>query len=102
MGIAHLLGLAETGLSALFATRPPIPESLLARRLAVLGYDETDPDSFVPGVFAARQVLEVLFAAPRLSAVVLTEVNPSYDADGDSLPRYLAAVAGTLGAGLAD
>jgi arginase len=36
---------------------------------------------------AARQVLEVLFAAPRLSAVVLTEVNPSYDPDGDSLDR---------------
>jgi len=51
---------------------------------------------------AARTVLEVLFAAPRLSAVVLTEVNPSYDADGDSLSRYVDAVAGALGAGLAD
>src|ERR1700761_4370269 len=53
MGIAHLLGLAETGLSDLVATRPPIPGERLAARMAVLGYDETDPDSFVPGVFAA-------------------------------------------------
>jgi arginase len=45
---------------------------------------------------AARQVLSVLFAAPRLSAVVLTEVNPSYDPDGDSLARYLEAVTDAL------
>lgn len=166
MGIAHLLGLADSGLSTLFATRPPIPAGRLAQRLAVLGYDENDQDSYLPGVFAARPglthfanhqvradpagcaraavaataaaprlivhfdvdavdsgdlplanfphygigvplsaartALEVLFAAPRLSAVVLTEVNPSYDADGDSLSRYVDAVAGALGAGLAD
>ena len=153
MGIAHLLGLAETDLTSLFASRPPIAES----RLAVLGYDEGDPESFTPGVFAARaglthfpdravradpagcaraaldalagagrlivhfdvdavdsgdlplanfphygtgvplaaarQALTVLFGAPRLSAVVLTEVNPSYDPDGDSLARYIEAVA---------
>jgi arginase len=161
MGIAHLLGLAETGLTGLFAARPPIA----AERLALLGYAETDPDSFVPGVFAARpgltcladhavradpagsarvaraataaaprlivrfdmdavnsgdlplgnfphygsgvpltaagEVLSVLFAAPRLSAVVLTEVNPSYDADGDSLSRYIETVTGALISGLA-
>ncbi|HEX3715866.1 MAG TPA: arginase family protein [Trebonia sp.] len=161
MGIAHLLGLAETGLTGLFATRPPIA----AGRLALLGYDETDPDSFVPGVFAARpgltcladhavradpagcartaraataaaprlivhfdvdavnsgdlplgnfphygtgvpltaagEVLSVLFAAPRLSAVVLTEVNPSYDPHGDSLSRYIETVTGALISGLA-
>jgi arginase len=50
---------------------------------------------------AARQVLEVLFAAPRLAAVTLTEVNPSYDPGGDSLSRYVAAVTGALSAGLA-
>ena len=33
---------------------------------------------------------------------VLTEVNPSYDPDGDSLSRYVDAVAGALSAGLAD
>ena len=161
MGIAHLLGLAETGLTGLFATRPPIAE----RRLAMLGYDETDPGSFIPGVLSARpalthfpdhavradpagcaraaraalaaaprvivhfdvdavssgdlplgnfphygtgvplavarQVLEVLLGAPRLSAVVLTEVNPSYDPDGDSLSRYIETVTGALTAGLA-
>jgi arginase len=161
MGIAHLLGLAETGLTGLFTARPPVAGSALA----VLGYDEGDPDSFTPGVFsarpwlacfpgqavradpagcaraalgataaggpllvhfdvdsvdsgdlplanfphygtgvslaAARQVLSVLFAAPRLAAVVLTEVNPSYDADGDSLARYIEAVTGALVTGLA-
>jgi arginase len=161
MGIAHLLGLAETGLTSLFATRPPIAES----RLAVLGYDTSDPESFTPGVFtaraglthfpdravradpagcartaldalagagrlivhfdvdavdsgdlplanfphygtgvplaAARQVLAGLFAAPRLAAVVLTEVNPSYDPDGYSLARYIEAVTGALVTGLA-
>jgi len=50
---------------------------------------------------ATGQVLEVLFAAPRLSAVVLTEVNPSYDPDGDSLDRYIDAVTGALITGLA-
>jgi arginase len=44
----------------------------------------------------ARQVLSVLFAAPALSAVVLTEVNPSYDPSGDSLDRYVDAVIGAL------
>lgn len=159
-GLSHLLGRVETGLSGLFAGRPPIEPG----RLAVLGYDETDPDSFVPGVFdavpglthfsgpavradpagcaraavaataaadrllvhfdvdsvdsadlplanyphygtgvsleAAAQVLSVLFAAPRLSAAVLTEVNPGHDPQGDSLDRYLDAVAGALVSGL--
>jgi hypothetical protein len=48
----------------------------------------------------ARQVLSVLFAASALSAVVLTEVNPSYDPAGDSLRRYIAAVADALITGL--
>lgn len=161
-GIAHLLGLTETGLTGLFATRPPIEQE----RLAVLGYDEGDQDSFKPGVFAAhpgltcfpdravrsgpagcagaardvlaasagplivhfdvdavdgrdlplanfphyatgvpldtaRQVLSVLCAAPRLSVVVLTEVNPGYDPEGDSLDRYVEAVTGALAEGLA-
>ena len=63
MGIAHLLGLAETELTG--------------------------------------RVLSVLFAAPGLSTVVLTEVNPSYDPSGDSLNRYLEAVTGALITGLA-
>jgi arginase len=161
MGIAHFLGLAETELTGLFNSRPPLAE----RRLAMLGYDETDHDSFRQSAFdqrpdvtrypdhavradpvgcargalaalqqakrlvvhfdvdavdsgdlplanyphygtgvplaAARQVLSVLFAAPALSAVVLTEVNPSYDPSGDSLDRYIEAVADALIGGLA-
>lgn len=161
MGIAHLLGLAETELTGLFNSRPPLAEA----RLAMLGYDETDPDSYRQSVFdtrpdvtrypdhavradpvgcargalaalrearrlivhfdvdavdsgdlplanfphygtgvplaVARQVLSVLFAAPALSAVVLTEVNPSYDPSGDCLDRYLTAVTGALITGLA-
>jgi arginase len=162
MGIAHLLGLAETELTGLFTSRPPLAD----RRLAMLGYDETDPDSYRQSVFddrrdvtrfpdyavradpvgcargalaalqeaerlivhfdvdavdsgdlplanfphygtgvplaIARQVLSVLFAAPALSAVVLTEVNPSYDPSGDSLDRYVEAVTGALITGLAE
>ncbi|HSZ41875.1 MAG TPA: arginase family protein [Trebonia sp.] len=160
MGIAHLLGLADTELTQLFRTRPPIDE----RRLAMLGYEVTQPDPFREAVFAdrpglsrspdhavradpagaarralravagagrlvvhfdvdavdsgdlplanfphygtgvtldaAREVLSVLFAAPALAAVVLTEVNPSYDPSGESLRRYVDVVTGTLAAGL--
>lgn len=49
----------------------------------------------------AQQVLSVLFTAPALSAVVLTEVNPSYDPDGYSLRRYIDAVTEALVSGLA-
>jgi arginase len=161
MGIAHLLGLAETELTGLFDTRPP----LAVRRLAMLGYDETDPDSYHRSVLdarpdltrypdhavradpagcargalgavqdaarlivhfdvdavdsgdlplanfphygtgvplaVARQVLSILLAAPTLSAVALTEVNPSYDPSGHSLDRYIEAVTGALITGLA-
>jgi arginase len=160
MGISHLLGLAETELTSLFESRPP----LAVRRLAMLGYDETDPSSYRKPVFdarpnlthypdravradplgcahraldavqeagrlivhfdvdavdsgdlplanfphygtgvplaVARQVLSVLFAAPALSAVVLTEVNPNYDPAGDSLGRYIEAVVDALITGL--
>jgi arginase len=50
MGIAHLLGLAETELTGLFEARPPLD----LRRLAMLGYDETDPGSYRQSVFDAR------------------------------------------------
>ena len=49
----------------------------------------------------AGQVLSVMFEAPALSAVVLTEVNPSYDPSGDSLGRYLETVTGALITGIA-
>jgi hypothetical protein len=41
-----------------------------------------------------------LFAAPALSVVVLTEVNPGYDPAGDLLARYTEAVTSALAAGL--
>ena len=50
MGIAHLLGLAETELTDLFDSRPPLAQ----QRLALLGYDETDPESYRRSVFDAR------------------------------------------------
>jgi arginase len=160
MGVSHLLGLAETELTSLFAARPPIAD----QRLAMLGYDETDPGSFrrsalddrpaltrspdhavrldpagcargalsalqaagrlivhfdvdavdsgdLPlanfphygtgvSLAAAHEVLSVLFAAPALAAVVLTEVNPSHDPAGDSLRRYIEAVTSALVTGL--
>jgi arginase len=160
MGIAHLLGLAETELTGLFRTRPPIDE----RRLAMLGYETAEADAFRDSVFsarpglsrspdhavradpagaarraldavatarrlvvhfdvdavdsgdlplanfphygtgvplaAAREVLSVLFAAPALAAVALTEVNPGYDPSGESLRRYIEAVTGALTAAL--
>jgi arginase len=160
MGISHLLGLTETELTRLFTTEPPIAE----HRLAMLGYDETDPADFRRPVLdekpaltrlpdyavrsdpagsarialsalraagrliihfdvdavdsgdlplanfphygtgvplaAAREALSLLFTAPALAAVVLTEVNPSHDPAGDSLRRYIDAVTGALVTGL--
>jgi arginase len=49
---------------------------------------------------AAREVLSLLFTAPALAAVVLTEVNPGHDPAGDSLRRYVDAVTGALVTGL--
>jgi arginase len=46
----------------------------------------------------AARCLRVLLADPACAALVLTEVNPSYDPDGDSLDRYVAAVASAFGA----
>jgi arginase len=37
---------------------------------------------------------------PTLAAVVLTEINPSYDPTGQQLSRYLDAVAGAIADGL--
>jgi arginase len=49
---------------------------------------------------AAAQALTVAAGAPDLSAIVLTEVNPSHDPDGRQLRRYVEAVGGALVAGL--
>lgn len=49
---------------------------------------------------AAARALAVATAAPDLTAVVLTEVNPTHDPDGRQLRRYVDAVGGALVAGL--
>jgi len=40
----------------------------------------------------ATTVLKILCAAPQLAAIVLTEVNPSYDPSGRQLDRYIDAI----------
>jgi len=50
MGIAHLLGLADTELARLDGRSPILDDD----HLVMLGYDETDPDSFDASVLAAR------------------------------------------------
>jgi len=45
---------------------------------------------------AAAAVLRVLCAQPSVTAVVLTEVNPSYDPSGEQLDRYIDVVSRTL------
>jgi arginase len=163
MGIAHLLGLADTELARLGVAVPMLTDE----RLALIGYDETDPETFAAEVLrdrpalvrfadhqvradpagcarsavaalqhhtsslvvhfdvdavdsrdlplanfphygtgiplaAAGEVLSVLCAAPTLAAIVLTEVNPSYDPSGHQLARYVDTVAAAIGHGLTD
>jgi arginase len=157
MGIAHLLGIADTELARLDGPAPMLADE----HLVMLGYDPGDPDSFNSGVLAAhpgvlhhpyhalRQapeqlaaqavdalarcsavvvhfdvdavdsgdlplgnfphygtgvslttattVLQILCSAPRLAAIVLTEVNPSHDPSGQQLGRYVEAVATAIG-----
>jgi arginase len=162
MGIAHLLGLADTELARLGVGRPMLTDD----RLALIGYDESDPETFVaevlhnrPGLVryadhqvradpagcanaaltalqrhtsslivhfdvdavdsrdlplanfphygtgislaAAGEVLATLCGAPTLAAIVLTEVNPSYDPTGHQLTRYIDTVAEAIAPGLA-
>jgi arginase len=161
MGIAHLLGLADTDLARLGVVVPTLTDE----RLALIGYDETDAETFAAAVLrdrpalvrfadhqvradpagcasaartaveghtssvvvhfdvdavdsrdlplanyphygtgislaAAGEVLRVLCAAPTLAAIVLTEVNPSYDPAGRQLARYVDTVAAAIGHGL--
>ena len=49
---------------------------------------------------AAAKVLAVASAAPDLTAIVLTEVNPTHDPDGRQLRRYVDAVGAALVAGI--
>jgi arginase len=48
----------------------------------------------------AATALARLATVPGLAAVVLTEVNPSYDASGAQLTRYVDAVTSALAHGL--
>jgi arginase len=162
MGIAHLLGLADTELARLGAGPPMLTDD----RLALIGYDQSDPETFSADVLrnrpdlvrfadhqvradpagcataaltalqrhtsslvvhfdvdavdsrdlplanfphygtgisldAAGEVLSVLCGAPTLAAIVLTEVNPSYDPSGHQLTRYIDAVTTAITGGLA-
>lgn len=161
MGIAHLLGLADTELARIGAAFPLLTDE----RLALVGYDETDPETYASEVLrerpalvrfpdhevradpagcataavgaleqhttrliahfdvdavdsrdlplanfphygtgvplaAAAEALTIACAAPTLAAIVLTEVNPSYDPSGHQLARYVDAVTTAIARGL--
>ncbi len=49
----------------------------------------------------AGELLTAFYRAPALRAVVLTEVNPSYEPTGATLGRYVNVVAGALSGALA-
>jgi arginase len=162
MGIAHLLGLADTELARLGPRTPALDDD----SIALIGYDASDAESFSGTTLAARpnlvafadhevradpercardavaavsrratsvvvhfdvdavdsrdlplanyphygtgvaladaaRVLTALCAAPGLAAIVLTEVNPSYDPTGRQLARYVDAVVTAITDGLA-
>jgi arginase len=48
---------------------------------------------------AVASALAVLIADPACAALVLTEVNPSYDPSGGQLDRYIGAVVGAVAGG---
>ncbi|HEY2791578.1 MAG TPA: arginase family protein, partial [Micromonosporaceae bacterium] len=45
---------------------------------------------------AAGEVLRTLYSVPGLAAIVLTEVNPTHDADSSQLDRYIATVSSAM------
>lgn len=53
MGIAHLIGLADTELAGLTGQRP----MLVDQRIALFGYDESDPETFHQAVLDGRPEL---------------------------------------------
>ena len=156
-GIAHLLGIADDGLSRLGPRFPMLDD----RRLALIGYDPGDPDAVDEEAFedhqgllridhrslaahpngavirvgealvgdgaaivvhfdvdavdsgdlplanyphygtgvplaTAAEVLAGLVALPGAVALTLTEVNPTYDATGEELARYVHVVADAI------
>jgi arginase len=54
------------------------------------------------GLAEAARSLGVLVADPACAALVLTEINPTYDADGSQLDRYLTALTTALSGALAE
>lgn len=48
----------------------------------------------------AVTLLRTLRAHPAFAGLVLTEVNPTHDADGSQLDRYVGAIAQVLAAGV--
>jgi arginase len=111
--------LAANGVS--FSEGPELsadPEATARRTLAALGgrdpfvlhfdVDVVDSGDLPLGNFPhygsgvtlaeAAKSLGVLLADPGCAALVLTEVNPSYDADGSQLVRYMAALTTALAA----
>jgi arginase len=50
MGVAHLIGLADTELAALAGQRPMLAD----QRLVLFGFDESDPETFHQAVLDAR------------------------------------------------
>lgn len=161
MGVAHLIGVADTQLARITDQRP-MPAD---QRLVLLGIAESDPETFHRSVLDARpdllrfadhqvradpagcttaalralerasdgivvhfdvdaidsgdlplanfphygtgvtleqagRVLRVAAGTPGLVAVVLTEVNPSHDPDGQQIHRYVATVAEALSSGI--
>ena len=63
MGIAHLLGLADTELARLGVAVPMLTDE----RVALIGYDESDPETFAAGVLRGRPGL-VRFADHQVRA----------------------------------
>lgn len=161
MGIAHLIGLADTELARIAEQRPILAD----RRLVLFGFDESDPETFHRSVLDTRpgllgfadhqvradpagctaaalralerasdgvvvhfdvdavdsgdlpladfphygvgvtldqagRVLSVAAGAPELAAVVLTEVNPGHDPDGQQIRRYVTTVGDALSSGI--
>jgi arginase len=122
-GIRHLLGDGAPELANLAGAIPLLDGSRLAmlgcdpreqtdagrRFLAVIVHfdvDVIDSGDLPLGNFPhygsgvrleqAAACLRTLVADPACAALVLTEVNPSYDADGSQLDRYVSAVTTAL------
>jgi len=102
-GVAHVSG--RTLQQSRAEQVPPIVSDLAARTTSVVVHfdvDAVDSSDLPLGNYphygvgvtldVAGRVLAALCSAPRVSAIVLTEVNPGHDPSGRHLQRYLDAV----------